>query len=112
MPKLPKGKARPWIPKKPQHMREVDNSSFYNSKRWRALRNYYIQMKPLCEQCDRDGHVKSAKVCDHIIPLIMGGSPVDIKNLQSLCTSCHNTKSGRESAEKRNKITTYMRSNK
>ncbi len=44
MPTLPKGKRRPWIPEKPKHMREVDNASFYNSKRWRALRNYFIQI--------------------------------------------------------------------
>ena len=110
MPKLPKGKARPWIPKKPQHMREVDNSSFYNSKRWRALRNYYIQMKPLCEQCKRSSnHVKSAQVVDHIVPITMGGSPVDIKNLQSLCNSCHNSKSGIEASEKRKNIIPYKR---
>ena len=55
MPTLPKGKRRPWIPEKPKHMREVDNASFYNSKRWRSLRNYFIQMNPLCAQCDREG---------------------------------------------------------
>ena len=109
MPRLPKGKSRPWIPKKPQHMREVDNASFYNSKRWRSLRNYFIQMNPLCVQCERDGTVTAAQVVDHIKPITMGGSPVDIKNLQSLCTHHHAKKSGRESAEKRKNIKDYKR---
>ena len=109
MPKLPTGKSRPWIPKKPTHMREVDNTSFYNSKRWRSLRNYFIQKSPLCEHCKRDGVITGAQMVDHIKPITMGGSPVDQKNLQSLCTSCHNSKSGKESAEKRSTQREYKR---
>ena len=109
MPTLPKGKNRPWIPKKPQHMREVDNASFYNSKRWRSLRNYFIQKNPICAQCKRDGNIKSSQCVDHIVPITMGGSPIDIKNLQSLCNSCHNSKSGKEAAEKRNNVKIYKK---
>ena len=112
MPTLPKSKDRPWIPKKPQHMREVDNASFYNSKRWRSLRNYYIQKNPCCEQCQRDGTIKGGQCVDHVKPIIMGGSPVDVKNLQTLCNSCHAIKSGRESSEKRNSVKVYVRKNK
>ena len=39
----------------------------------------------------------------------MGGSMVDIKNLQSLCNNCHAIKSGKESAEKRNNIKIYKK---
>ena len=110
MPTLPKGKRRPWIPEKPKHMREVDNASFYNSKRWRALRNYFIQMNPLCSQCERDGNGPTGAQCvDHSKPISMGGSMVSISNLQALCNSCHAIKSGRESAEKRNKIKIYKK---
>jgi 5-methylcytosine-specific restriction protein A len=104
MPKLPKSKPKPWIPKPAQHMRQVDNSSFYNSKRWRALRNYYIQKHPLCVSCKRNGKIISAEVVDHIKNIISGGSPVDEKNLQSLCHKCHNSKSGREGHQYRKKI--------
>ena len=104
MPTLPKSKQRPWIPKKPQHMREIDNASFYNSKRWRSLRNYFIQMHPLCIQCKREGIINAASVVDHVKPITMGGSPVDVKNLQSLCEYHHNQKSGREGAEYRNSL--------
>ena len=109
MPKLPTAKQRPWIPKRPQHMREVDNASFYNSKRWRSLRNYFIQLNPVCISCKRKGTIKGASVVDHIVPITMGGSPIDTKNLQSLCKKCHDSKSGKESAEKRNNTRVYVR---
>ena len=104
MPTLPKSKHRPWIPKKPKHLREVDNTSFYNSKRWRSLRNYFIQMYPLCVNCKRKGEIKNARVVDHIVPINMGGSPIDIKNLQSLCDPCHNSKSAKEGIEYRKSL--------
>ena len=111
MPTLPKGKNRPWIPEKPKHMREVDNASFYNSKRWRALRNYFIQKNPVCAQCKRDGTIKGAQCVDHIKPISQFGMGVatDINNLQSLCNSCHAKKSSREGAEKRNNTKIYKR---
>ena len=92
------------MPKKPTHMREVDNASFYNSRRWRSISKYFRKKHPLCAQCERDGNgPTSATVCDHIKPISMYGMGVatDIKNLQSLCTKCHNSKSGKESSEKR-----------
>ena len=109
MPTLPKSKDRPWMPKRPQHLREVDNTSFYNSKRWRSLRNYFIQKNPVCSACKREGKVVGAQVVDHIKPITQGGSPVDQKNLQSLCNHHHAQKSGRESAEKRKNIIDYKR---
>ena len=113
MPTLPKGKQRPWIPKRPEHMREVDNSAFYNSKRWRSLRKYFIQKNPLCRHCERDGITKPAYVIDHIKPISIYGMGVatDINNLQALCESCHNKKSAMESVEKR-RSKVYVRKNK
>ena len=96
MPRLPKSKEMPWLPKIKKHLRQVDNASFYNSKRWRSLRAYYIQSHPLCAECNRNGITTGAKVVDHIKPITMGGSPIDIRNLQILCEPCHNSKSGRE----------------
>ncbi len=104
MPNLPKSKERPWIPKKPTFAREFDNASFYNSKRWRALRNFFIQKNPLCAECQKNKIITSAQVVDHIKPIRLGGSPVDQKNLQSLCSSHHNAKSAREGHEKRKNI--------
>ena len=114
MPTLPKGKQRPWIPVRPSHMRDVDNSSFYNSRRWRSISKHFRKKNPLCAQCQRDGNgPTAATVCDHIKPISQYGMGVatDIKNLQSLCTKCHNSKSGRESSEMR-KTKVYDRNKK
>ena len=68
MPKLPKAKKRSWIPKREKRYRQTDNSSFYQSKQWRATRNWYIQHNPLCEQCEREGKIASGVCVDHIKP--------------------------------------------
>lgn len=107
MPKLPQSKRRPWMPKKKVHTRQVDNSKFYNSKQWRATRNFYIQANPLCEQCERDGIITGGQCVDHIIPITKGGHQTDYSNLQTLCNPCHAKKSSREGIEYRNKIKTY-----
>ena len=90
MPKLPKAKDRPWIPKLPKFHREFNNASFYNSKRWRSLRKFFIKKNPICVTCKRNNEIVSAKIVDHIISISQGGSPIDLKNLQSLCEKCHN----------------------
>tara|TARA_R100000808_G_C2079825_1_gene104120 strand:- start:50 stop:379 length:330 start_codon:yes stop_codon:yes gene_type:complete len=104
MPNLPKAKTRWWIPKKKQEARQVDNSKFYQSKQWRATRNYYIQANPLCEECKRNGKTKGGQCVDHIKPISKGGHQTDYSNLQTLCNKCHAKKSGQEGAEYRNNI--------
>ena len=114
MPTLPKGKQRPWMPKKQTHMREVDNASFYNSRRWRSISKTFRKRNPLCAQCSRDGNGPTPAQCvDHIKPTSQYGMGVatDIKNLQALCLKCHAIKSGRESSEMRN-TKVYNRKNK
>lgn len=105
MPTFPKGKRRPWIPTKqrdnkglkPLSRSTEEYVSFYNSKQWRSLRNYYIQMNPLCELCDAEGYTIPGQCVDHIEPMRFGGSKTSLDNLQTLCNPCHATKSGRES---------------
>ena len=103
MPTFPKGKKRPWIPTRDR--KTLDNNgtratkefiSFYNSKRWRSLRRYYIQMNPLCEECLRFDYTTPGECVDHIIPMRDGGKMTSLDNLQTLCNSCHATKSGKE----------------
>jgi len=104
MPNMPKSKSRPWIPKRKRdnkglkpHRSSQEYVDFYNSKRWRSLRNYYIQMHPLCAECERAGYVVPGECVDHIVPMRFGGSMTTLDNLQTLCNSCHATKTGRES---------------
>ena len=77
---------------------ERDNFSktFYNSKEWVEVRKKKIQLNPFCEECIKNGTIVKASIIDHIIPIKQGGAKFDLKNLQSLCWSCHSRKSIKE----------------
>tara|TARA_R100001244_G_C5159438_1_gene130806 strand:- start:71 stop:409 length:339 start_codon:yes stop_codon:yes gene_type:complete len=111
MPTFPKKKKRPWIPtRQPAPIGNTSRSKtpsdiikFYNSKRWRSLRGYYLQMNPLCEMCKRAGYITPAEEIDHRTPIRLGGNRTTLDNLQSLCKPCHARKSGREAHSYKNK---------
>ena len=46
--------------------------------------------------CEKDGRLIKGNVVDHIVPRTQGGSDYSLDNLQTLCTSCHNSKSSGE----------------
>lgn len=100
MPHLPKSTKRPWIKNNtppPQTGRRNPNSEFYNSTKWRRTRGAYIKKNPLCVVCQAAGIIKQAEVVDHKIPINEGGEKYKWSNLQSMCHTHHNQKSGRES---------------
>ena len=109
MPILPKGKKRSWINNNKSYKRQYDNSSFYNSKAWRMTRKFYIKSNPLCEQCTREGKTTGGQMVDHIKAISIGGDRLHHSNLQTLCNSCHNKKSAKESVEYRKGIKNYER---
>ena len=94
MPFKPENKRRPWLTKDKRRERGLD--LFYQGRRWRVLRNKYIQNNPLCVYCEKDGRLIKGNVVDHIVPRTQGGSDYSLDNLQTLCTSCHNSKSSGE----------------
>ena len=104
MPTLPKKKSRPWIPKRKQSTlfhstgsrSSNDMRQFYNSKAWRSLRNYKIQMNPLCEHCEEKGLTEPGKEIDHVVAIKDNGPMLSLSNLQTLCRSCHASKSSKE----------------
>lgn len=97
MPKLKKTVRRPWLPEhKPQSGRRHANTEFYRSAAWRKLRLVKLEQQPLCEECLKHDRHTPAQMVDHIVPINRGGAPLDLQNLQSLCNSCHNSKSARE----------------
>tara|TARA_R100000458_G_C8168163_1_gene169665 strand:+ start:344 stop:694 length:351 start_codon:yes stop_codon:yes gene_type:complete len=105
MPTFPKSKRRYWIPvrEKKKDLFNYNRSrsagdmlAFYQSKKWRSLRNYKMQMNPLCELCEAKGLTESAMEIDHIIAIKDGGAKLSYRNLQSLCRSCHAKKSVQE----------------
>lgn len=114
MPNLPKSRKLSWIPTRPKHIRQHDNSKFYQSKQWRMTRKFYIKSNPLCEECLRSNPsiTKAADMVDHIIQISKNGMMFDYSNLQSLCNSCHSKKSSREGVEYRSGIKEYVRNRK
>ena len=109
MPSLPKSKKRSWMPKRKKVYRQNDKSSFYHSKQWRMLRNWYIKKNPICAECKRQDKLTAGYCVDHIRPISIGGNKIDISNLQTLCESCHSKKSAQESVEYRKGIKDYVR---
>lgn len=100
MPTIKKTCRRPWMPvKEVQTGRKHSNTKFYQSMPWRRLRAVKIGEQPFCEECFKKDIVIGAKVVDHIVPINKGGAALDMNNLQSLCSPCHNRKSGRESRQ-------------
>ena len=57
--------------------------------------------KPLCQECAKIGFTMPATVCDHKQRMRDGGAKYHFNNLQWLCDTHHNQKSGRESGEAR-----------
>ena len=85
---------------KEYNQKKRTGQDFYNSGRWRKLRNWYIKTNPLCVDCKKQNHIKLADVVDHIIPIKDGGAQLDSQNLQGLCHLHHNQKSAKEQGEK------------
>lgn len=56
-----------------------------------------MKRHPLCRLCEEQGKVTPATVVDHIIPH-KGDQALfwDTTNWQSLCKTCHDTKTARE----------------
>lgn len=85
-----------------QHARRRQNpenrklDDFYSSAAWRAARSAHLVGEPLCRVCKKVGTVTAGEMVDHILPIRMGGDPLNDANLQTLCNSCHGAKQIRE----------------
>ena len=73
-----------------------ENQSFYSSTCWRKRRYGYLAKFPLCKMCLDKGRTTAGKYVDHITPIRQGGDKFDYSNLQTLCTSCHASKSSKD----------------
>ena len=74
----------------PQH------AKLYYSRRWRNLRNLFIQKYPLCRECKSNNRITEGKIVDHIKPVSEGGNFYEWRNLQTLCNKCHRVKTVKE----------------
>ena len=70
-----------------KYKRDPDTKKRYN-KQWRVIRNRYLKVKPMCEECLRKNKYTVATEVHHIKPLADGGTH-DSNNLMGLCKSCH-----------------------
>jgi 5-methylcytosine-specific restriction protein A len=96
MPISPKAPALPWIAKKKRAANKTNNQALYNSKAWRRVAKQQLGREPICRICYQNGALTPATLVDHITPIRLGGPIFAIENLQSLCPTCHNIKSGKE----------------
>lgn len=73
------------------------HNTFYSGAKWRNLRAYKLSIDPFCEICRKAGRIVPATCVDHIIPIMKDESlALEYSNLQSLCHSCHSTKTVKE----------------
>lgn len=73
-----------------------ERNRFYQRAAWKKVRAEHLQLEPLCRKCRLIGRLVEAKIVDHIVTIESGGAELDHSNLQSLCTSCHNAKTRRD----------------
>ena len=101
MPTITRNTSRPpWKPERKAFGRmRVDNSKFYHSKEWIALRNAYRRQNPLCINVDTCGG--ATHTIDHIVPISEGGAALNTDNLQPLCKSCNARKTGKQAWKKK-----------
>jgi len=67
--------------------------AYYSSRHWRKLRAAKLREEPLCRACRAEGKVTAANEVDHIDG---NRENEDWDNLQSLCKTCHSSKTAKE----------------
>ena len=73
----------------------------YNNTAWRKLRNSYLKLHPLCENCLKEGKVVPAEDVHHKRSPFQKGEInwtllMEVENLQSLCKECHGKEHAKE----------------
>jgi len=99
-------RRKPWIAKKAGRNRRnketqklirpftgTNDSTFYKSSTWRAVRESVLHRDPTCVWCLHLAKVTPATDADHVIPLNRceqeGVSPYDPTNIVGSCRSCN-----------------------
>lgn len=92
----------PWINKRTQRRRDERPSSHargYGGRGWNLTRRQcFLRDNYQCQHCGQIVFGKSAH-CDHIKPKAQGGSDL-LSNVQTLCSTCHQIKTNKESVGK------------
>lgn len=85
------------------HHTDESGKDLYQSQRWKRTRKAHLLMHPFCVRCLSFNISTLARVVDHIVEVKDGGDFWDMNNLQSLCKTHHNTKTGEEKKKRRPK---------
>ena len=82
---------------------------FYNSSRWKRLRDLTLRAHPLCIRCKRTNRLVSATTVDHLLVFKTRDDPLatDNDNLYSLCHTCHAIVTNRENYMKYRWLSMY-----
>ena len=72
---------------RPSERRRRERRRVYKSPRWRRLRLAAIARAG--RRCERCGGLDPRLHCHHKVPLVRGGAPFDLGNVEVLCPSCH-----------------------
>jgi 5-methylcytosine-specific restriction endonuclease McrA len=72
-------------------------NKFYQSTKWRAMRNIVLTKKPYCVECLKENIFTLATEVDHIVDIKDAPSRcMDHNNLQGLCKGHHSQKTFHE----------------
>lgn len=92
MPQKIKFSQRQTTIKNADHKNRKADQAFYNSAAWKRARAAHLKDFPCCARCKSKGIVNADRIqVHHIIDRKLCDDPYDLKNLQSLCISCHTT---------------------
>lgn len=99
MPTITRKSPRPpWKPERKAFGRmKVDNSTFYNSKTWRAFATLEKIRFPLCDNWEQCGGAH--EITDHPIPISEGGHPYN-QAMNHYCKACNASKTGKQAHTK------------
>lgn len=82
--------------KKSNKRNSDDHKWVYNTQRWRELRLIYLSEQPLCQECLKQNHLRSACEVHHCKPISQFKTKelkqfwgLNKENLKGLCTECH-----------------------
>ncbi|WP_432702679.1 HNH endonuclease [Lysinibacillus sphaericus] len=84
-----------------KYHRSDRSKQFYHSAAWKRARDLIrIRDNGLCIECLNQKRITVGTIVDHIIPIKQNWNKrLDEDNLQLLCQSCHNKKTGTERKE-------------
>lgn len=80
-----------------REQRRKERMAFYNTRRWKDMRDYMRQKYPLCQDCLKEGKITPAEETHHILSPFVRGLSCEEKerrgysedNLVCLCKQCH-----------------------